>query len=373
MGFAIGSLVATIVWHFPQYAMCGAVGVDLVDLVTGAKIAPWVIGIVALVFCTWITWSYGSGARGVRIYEQVLKWLVWMVVFAFAAVVIKLSAVGQVDWGAVARGFFTFQLPEDISGRGGTVLFGALGAAVGINMVFLYPYTLLARGWGKEHRECSRFDLAVGMFLPYALATSLMIIATAATIYGTDAVPEQGTSLQPVDAAKVLAPVAGVAIGRLVFGLGILGMTLSTITLHMLVSGFIICEMLGWEPSASATRVATLAPAVGSWNRPLTKLLDRRADLGCVRRPASPGLHRVHRAHEQEGVHEGAPAHGHGRGALEPGHGPGPRRELGILRALCRHRRMAEAAGMARGLARPTGLRASSRAWDRSTDQHSER
>ncbi|NLN89492.1 MAG: divalent metal cation transporter [candidate division WS1 bacterium] len=273
-GFAIGSLVATIVWHFPQYAMCGAVGVDLVDLVTGAKIAPWVIGIVALVFCTWITWSYGSGARGVRIYEQVLKWLVWTVVFAFAAVVIKLSAVGQVDWGAVARGFFTFQLPEDISGRGGTVLFGALGAAVGINMVFLYPYTLLARGWGKEHRECSRFDLAVGMFLPYALATSLMIIATAATIYGTDAVPEQGTSLQPVDAAKVLAPVAGVAIGRLVFGLGILGMTLSTITLHMLVSGFIICEMLGWEPVGVRYRVATLAPAVGFLGTVLwTKLL----------------------------------------------------------------------------------------------------
>lgn len=261
--FALGALVATVVWHFPQYSMAGAVGVDLVGLATGHQVPPWCIGVVVLGLCTSITWSYGSGAKGIRAYESTLKWLVWGIVFAFAAVVIKLSVVGQVDWGAVGRGFFTFQLPEDIAGRGGTVLFGALGAAVGINMVFLYPYTLLARGWGKEHRECSRFDLLVGMFVPYALATSLMVIATAATIYGTDAVPEQGTTLQPIDAAKVLAPVVGESIGRLVFGLGVLGMTLSTITLHMLVSGFIVCEMLGWEPTGAKYRIATLVPAVG--------------------------------------------------------------------------------------------------------------
>ena len=30
-----------------------------------------------------------------------------------------------------------------------TLVLGMLGAAVGINMTFLYPYSLLAKGWGK--------------------------------------------------------------------------------------------------------------------------------------------------------------------------------------------------------------------------------
>jgi Mn2+/Fe2+ NRAMP family transporter len=260
-GFALGSLAATIIWHFPQYSMCSAVGVDIVNVVAGVEIPTWSVGIFALIVCTAVTWGYGSGAKGVRIYERLLKYMVWGVVFAFAAVVIKLAMMGRIDWGAVGKGFYGFQLPGDDRGR--TVLFGALGAAVGINMVFLFPYTLLARGWGKEHRECSRFDLAAGMFLPYAIATSLMIIATSATIHGTEHVPEKGAFLQPVAAGEILAPVVGTNIGRLVFGLGVFGMTLSTITLHMLVSAFIVCECLGWEPTGSKYYIASLIPAVG--------------------------------------------------------------------------------------------------------------
>ena len=81
-----------------------------------------------------------------------------------------------------------------------------------------------------------------------------------------------GLSYNPFAWHQDIDPQAGVV--RLVFGLGILGMTLSTITLHMLVSGFIICEMLGWEPVGVRYRVATLAPAVGFLGTVLwTKLL----------------------------------------------------------------------------------------------------
>ncbi len=256
--FAIGSLIATVIWHFPQYSMGAASASGLLGMAGLDVPAPW-LAIPMLVVCTAVTWSYGAGAKGIRVYETVIKYLVWGVVFSFAAVVIKLAAEGKIQWGEVAKGYVSFRIPEASNAR--LVMFGGFGAAVGVNMVFLFPYTLLARGWGKEHRNCSRFDLAVGMFVPFVLATSLMVIATAATMYQPGIDPGK---VGPAEASKALAPVVGDTFGLLIFGLGVLGMCLSTITLHMLVSGFIVCECLNWEPTGWRYYVATLIPIPGA-------------------------------------------------------------------------------------------------------------
>jgi hypothetical protein len=55
----------------------------------------------------------------------------------------------------------------------------------------------------------------------------------------------------------------GLTVGRVVFGVGILGMVLSSITLHMVVSAFIICECLGIEPTGWRYRLASLLPVPG--------------------------------------------------------------------------------------------------------------
>ena len=78
---------------------------------------------------------------------------------------------------------------------------GALALDGALLLIFLLVRTGLARGWGREHRGLSRFDLIAGTFIPYALATSLMVIATANTIHGEDFV---GTRLAPVEAAQIL-------------------------------------------------------------------------------------------------------------------------------------------------------------------------
>ena len=78
--------------------------------------------------------------------ERLLKYMVWLVVICFGLVVIRTG----IDFGALLRGFFAFAIPGEQNGvHGATVMLSALAAAVGINMVFLYPYTLLARGWGR--------------------------------------------------------------------------------------------------------------------------------------------------------------------------------------------------------------------------------
>ena len=56
------------------------------------------------------------------------------------------------------------------------------------------------------------------MFLPYALAASLMVIATANTIHHSGEFA--GTWLAPIDAAQILAPAIGPTVGRVIFDLG---------------------------------------------------------------------------------------------------------------------------------------------------------
>jgi hypothetical protein len=48
-----------------------------------------------------------------------------------------------------------------------------------------------------------------------------------------------------------------------VFGLGALGITLSTITLHMLICGFVVCELFGRPQTGWTFRLGTLAAATG--------------------------------------------------------------------------------------------------------------
>ncbi|NOZ22763.1 MAG: divalent metal cation transporter [Planctomycetes bacterium] len=257
--WALASLAATIIWHFPQYALAGGMSQDLVKAVAGKEVRTWVFGMVFLALATAITWTYGRSSRGVRLYERMLKYMVWMIVLAFLLVV----CLTGVKWGELWRGFFCFHIPTDV--RGVSVMMAGFGAAVGINMTFLFPYTLLAKGWGREHRRLSRFDLLTGMFIPYSIATSLMIIAAANTLPGSEGfqniLADPNKTFVPATlAAKVLAPMP---MGRIVFDLGILGMALSTITLHMLMSAFIVCEIMGWEPTGWRYRIAALIPAPG--------------------------------------------------------------------------------------------------------------
>ena len=56
----------------------------------------------------------------------------------------------------------------------------------------------------------------------------------------------------------------------MIFALGILAMVLSTLTLQMNVTGFVVCELCGWEPRGLRYRLACLAmlpafPGVVLW------------------------------------------------------------------------------------------------------------
>lgn len=258
--WALTSLAATVIWHFPQYSCGGTAAADLAEhfgwagagKLVGARLF---FGLVMLAVCVAVTWLYGSGSRGLKLFDRLIKLMVAVIVLSFMLVVIRTG----VRWQALWEGLTRFRMPSDKTGI--EVMMGGLSAAVGINMTFLFPYTLLARGWGREHRGLAKFDLVLGMWLPFVLATGFLVMAAANTLYNP-ANPVT-SKLGPDKAAQVLSAAAGPVVGRIIFDLGVLAMVISSIVLHMLVAAFIVCEIFGIEPTGWRYRLTSLIPIPG--------------------------------------------------------------------------------------------------------------
>lgn len=261
------AFIATILWHFPQYALAVngvqtlAEGVGMGFESKGVRLG---VGIIILILATGVVNLYHSGANGLRLYERIIKTLVWGIVIAFGIVVFTGESV---EWGRLFAGFTGITFLKDFMANGMQEeaikpVVAALAAAVGINMIFLYPYSILEKKWGKDQKELAYFDLLSGMAVPFIFATCLMIVAVAKTIG-----PEAGTIGEGVRDIRQIIPVVepalGEGLGRLIIGGGILAIGFSTIITHMLAVGFIGCEMFGFDEKSSAKKWFSLLPAVG--------------------------------------------------------------------------------------------------------------
>lgn len=345
--WALATLAANIVWCMPQFSLAnGVLQQNLLPTLLGTSSAlgdtggKLVITGCLLFVTVLITWSYGSGHWGIKLYEIVLKCMVAGIVLCFIAVVVSMSRAGQLNWGEILSGFFPnpqkiFSPAADfepyleeltievrdfwshaIVQRQIDNVATAAATAVGINMTFLFPYSLLRKGWGKEFRGLAVFDLATGMFIPFVLATSCVVISSASQFHArpvpglvspldestgalapngkevaeyqgmlgarmqaalgeTPADPQQlpeaerqiAAMLVTRDADRLsgaITPLTGPVIGNVVFGLGVVGMALSTITLLMLISGFALCEMFDLRPTGWPFRLCCLAAALGA-------------------------------------------------------------------------------------------------------------
>lgn len=268
--WALATVVSTVIWHFGQYALLGGAFWDMAnvagienagDTKTVETVVRFAGGFLILAINIALTWNYGGKSKGIKVYESFLSWTIRAVMAAFLIVVVVQAVKMDVDWIGVFKGFFTFSIPE---GKGSvTTILGAIGAAVGINMTFLYPYSILAKGWGKHHKGLARFDLVMSLFVPYIILTSLIVIGMASTVHGNLADGVTTANFKPIDAAQSLAVVLGGPIGRIVFDLGFIGMACGAISAHMVCCGFTVCEMFGLEYTPKRYRMFTLVPAIG--------------------------------------------------------------------------------------------------------------
>lgn len=274
--WALGTIMASIIWHFPQYALCSGAIRDLYEFTTntpliadGTKTPLWYIvglatGITVLCINIFTVWSYGSSAKGVKLYERFLQCTIALVIISFGIVVCCNFA--KLNWLEVFRGFTGYYAKDVLCPDGSfdpnslTMVLGMLGAAVGINMTFLYPYSQLAKGWGPAHKTLAKWDLGMTMFIPFTLVTSLIILAM--TVGGVTVEPDKVSTMQPLTASKALVDILGPT-GRVIFDLGLFGMTCGAVSTHMVVCGFTICEMFGLEYTKWRFRLFALVPAIG--------------------------------------------------------------------------------------------------------------
>lgn len=271
--WALGTILSSIIWHFPQYGLAAGAVRDLVTMsglpaydseqnfTTAGLVGSFGVGLLILSVNIFTVWSYGSSTKGIKRYEWFLRSVIALIIVMFAIVVV--GSFSKINWSELGKGFIGwYGIPGYQNFEHVTLVLGMLGAAVGINMTFLYPYTLLAKGWGKEHKKLARWDLGMSMFLPFALVTSLVIVAMTITgVYtGEDGLRD---TLKPVAAAASLSGVLGKDAGRIIFDLGLVAMTCSAISTHMVVCGFTLCEMFGLEYTKTRFRIFALAPSIG--------------------------------------------------------------------------------------------------------------
>ena len=183
------------------------------------------------------------------------------------------------------------------------VMIAAAATAVGINMTFFMPFVLLNRKWGREHRGLAKFDLWTALLIPYVVATSCVVIAAGSQFNGKPesayqdyenrvlhsnlakgygdfmterlslelgkeefnklapiqkkermrSIPEPDKQLAAMlvkrDAFNLAASLESLlenkTFSHYIFGIGVVGMALSTIIILMTINGHAICEVLG--------------------------------------------------------------------------------------------------------------------------------
>jgi Mn2+/Fe2+ NRAMP family transporter len=342
-GWILATLMANMVWVLPQYSL--AYGAITENLLPGVFADPdemstrFMVSAAIWIVVTGITLLYGKSGKGIKIYETALKVAVAGIVICFVAVAIKLLTVSSgISFGQIFAGFVpklshlsepgdayqaalaAIQNAEvrdywaaEIVKQQRMNMVGAASAAVGINMTFLLPFSLLNKGWNKNFRSFALFDLGGSLVLPFVLATSCIVIAASVMFHGqphedifekdatgayvltqeaiavegglqvqyqgsltkrNEAIPAAISAEEQLVAAMVLkrdnrqfavslSELMGAGFAQIVFGLGVLAMGLSTSSLLMLISGYVVCEAFGFEHGGKQHKWGTLLASTG--------------------------------------------------------------------------------------------------------------
>ena len=338
-GWLIAAMMANLVWAMPQFSLgTAALQQNLFPQYLSGDSAKIICVVGLFLLAAVVVWFYDSPGWGVRIFEISLKSMVGLVVLSFFGVVVAMSWKGELDWAAIAKGFVPdiSLLWRPVTGLSGFIdessspaywsttilraqrerMIAAAATAVGINMTFLLPYSMLRKGWDRAFRGLAAFDLSTGLFIPFLLATSCVVIAAASQFHaeidekiisqpaaeitgsyrdnlekrvkadvGADqpsplsesemnerinALPSADRKLayalikrDAFDLANALEDLFGKGgLTQKIFGIGVLGMAISTIVILMVINGFCVCEMTRRQGDRVVQRLGAILPGI---------------------------------------------------------------------------------------------------------------
>ena len=211
VGWVTATILANMIFILPQFtlsytALNDSLFPNLADtLGPNSKLyVTLVIGAIAFVA---VAFSFRPGAM-FKVFDLMLKGIVGMVVLCFVAVAYVLATEGSVNWTEVAQGFIpnlsywgqaSPEIQAMLVGLDGearsffesriidkqqNIMIGVTATAVGLNMTFLLPYSMISRGWGENFRGFARWELVTAMAIPYILVTTCIVIASAHAFHG---------------------------------------------------------------------------------------------------------------------------------------------------------------------------------------------
>mgnify|MGYP001583758612 FL=1 len=338
-GWLLAAMMANLVWAMPQFSLgTAALQQNLFPQYLSGDSAKIICVVGLFLLAAVVVWFYDSPGWGVQIFEISLKAMVGLVVLSFFGVVVAMSWKGELDWSAIAKGFVPdiSLLWRPVTGLSGFIeesnapdywtatilraqrerMIAAAATAVGINMTFLLPYSMLRKGWDRAFRGLAAFDLSTGLFIPFLLATSCVVIAAASQFHaeidekiisqpaveitgsyrdnlerrvkadlsvdGSTSLSESGMNERidalssadrklaytlikrdAFDLANALENLFGKGgLTQKIFGIGVLGMAISTIVILMVINGFCVCEMTHREGDRVVQRLGAILPGL---------------------------------------------------------------------------------------------------------------
>ncbi|MFT5299739.1 MAG: Mn2+/Fe2+ NRAMP family transporter [Mariniblastus sp.] len=207
------TILANMIFILPQFSLCfdvldknfgavgwieGMIGGGNAEITTKIIISAIITILASVIVC--MSFKPGTAAK---IFDALLKLIVGAIVICFVLAVVMLTQQGQINWAEAMMGFIPdfsqWNNPspnlsaniESLTGvskdfwksqlveRQQAVMISTTATAVGINMTFLLPYSMLARGWDKTFRGLARWDLITGMAIPFIVVTSCIVLASA--------------------------------------------------------------------------------------------------------------------------------------------------------------------------------------------------
>jgi Mn2+/Fe2+ NRAMP family transporter len=163
-----------------------------------------------------------------------------------------------VDWSGFFKGILIPWLPSGVEGI--DLFIASSAAAIGVMDWVFFHYAGLSRGWGKKHEAQARFDIFIGLFLPFILVNYLVISVFAQTLHKQGLHPESAPEL-----AQALVPLLGPMWSQVMFYIGFLAVPVTTTVGMSLACAMAVHEAFGWKPDVKSWRwrVSALLPQIG--------------------------------------------------------------------------------------------------------------
>ena len=200
--FAGSALVTNFAWCMPQFRF----GAEI----TGSILFPPLdnkggkIGVAFVLLCLSIFLSFWYERSG--LHSKLFQWILRLILFSLIAClgvsVCMLIPGSGLSFSSIFSGFlpdlnnltntsprfeallsqtgeFRSFWEENLVSRQKELILITFSSTLGVNLLFSLPLLLLGRGWRRDHNQFAKFNLFIGLFIPFVLCSSCLTILSA--------------------------------------------------------------------------------------------------------------------------------------------------------------------------------------------------